>query len=59
MGDDLNVLEEILNNDPEVSSLRLSTLITERYSNVNCKKEISRRLHSPRYANFESRGEDP
>lgn len=58
-GDELNFVEDLIKADPHITWNRLSTLVTERYANINRQKEVSDRLHSLRFADFETSGEDP
>lgn len=58
-GDALNYVEAQMEENLHISWNALSKLLSERYSSVNCQKEISARLHSMRYHDFHRTGESP
>lgn len=59
MGNQYNFVEDILKEDSGITWTRLSTLIAERYANLNRQKEVSDRQHALRFADFETPREDP
>lgn len=58
-GDALNFVSGLRRVEPNIPWTKLSTVIAERYANVNRQKEVSDRLHSLRFADFDTSGEDP
>lgn len=58
-GDALNYITGLRKSDPSMPWSRMSAQIADRYANVNRQKEVSDRLHSLRYADFDTPGEDP
>ena len=59
IGDVLKFVEDIIRGDESIIWTRLETMIADRYSNINRQKEVSDRLHSLIYTDFESYGENP
>lgn len=43
---------------PDIAWSKMRMLITESYGKSNRQKGVSDRLHSPRYADFETNGEN-
>lgn len=58
-GDARNFITGLRKAEPDIAWGRMQAHIADRYANVNRQKEVSDRLHSLRYADFETSGEDP
>lgn len=58
-GNARNFITGLRKAEPDIAWTRMEALIAECYSNVNRQKEVSDRLHSLRFADLDTTGEDP